>query len=750
VEAVLKRQVTRADRKREEPTDCRLDNVIHIALKELAAVGGLIPETEGKANPVELIDNLVYRRYVHDASNHVVFRRRFSSATGLVFRGQDVEVLDARDPDLPADPEAKRVSVSSPVFPGQEAYLCFSISEGEASLMLRNEDHLFVPPALLPRKKMRYRVLRGPWMAELAAQCRLFDDFAKGRACLTTRQLHGLVLVLGNIKGFEARFLKALHSGLYTDAERRRWQYDFDKLRQRAVKKCSPTCEAMGCPYIKECTCPGASISVLLPRRRGEIRRIEPAMPGVPLEESRERLHDVWEQVRTAENRDIHLVLVDCGVGKTHALLEHPLDRMFVAAPTHRLKNEHLKRYPYDGYLAWPEIPDLPGRFGEAMSQRHATGIGRSADIVRECLKTGDTLPADVRTACLTYLEAEEAIETAPLVFCTHEKALTTVNDVIDTVVFDEDPLNTVLRSEDVKAEDLDALASFLEHQGDTNLLEMASYVRWVLTLGKGIRRRRRTFFLDNVVKLIAREDYPRLGSPAHVLFLCQVFEKRPDGDLVCTQLRPLPSDKVVILSASANMAFYQALYGDRVRVYDLRGTALRGRIIQHPERSYSKMSLQNLTDQELVQRIEEDVRRYGLEGVIVYKRLKEANGQGAFIRGSRIPVICNFGAQYGLDAFKGRTIGIYGVPHQTDMAYKTMALAIGLPIDDYMRYGPVTRNGFEFDMWRYENPDLLSLQLAAIDAEYIQAIGRARLVDHDATVHVFSNVPAPGAILAD
>jgi len=83
-------------------------------------------------------------------------------------------------------------------------------------------------------------------------------------------------------------------------------------------------------------------------------------------------------------------------------------------------------------------------------------------------------------------------------------------------------------------------------------------------------------------------------------------------------------------------------------------------------------------------------------------------------------------------------------------MAYKTVALSIGLPIDDYMRYGPVTHSGFEFDMWRYEDKQLRALQLAAIDAEYAQAIGRARLVDHDASVHVFANYPVLGAVLAD
>jgi hypothetical protein len=548
-------------------------------------------------------------------------------------------------------------------------------------------------------------------------------------------------------------FKQAMDSFLYDEESRKKWAYDYGRIRERAAGAPPITCEFMNCPHIHSCNRRGyKSCAVHIPKRKGEIRRTSSPTPGQTLAESRHELEIAWQTAYSSDDHDIHLILVDTGVGKTHTMLNTPLTKTMVAAPTHLLKEQHGEDYKHGTFLLWPMQPSLPDDYAQKIAACHASGVGNVKKIIEQFAE--NSKDAGLVKKCHEYLAASVAINNAQLVFCTHEKVFNCNNTVIDTIIFDEDPISAILKTIVVQREDLRILHDWVTQLMDRGenkgpLEAMAGKLASLMTAPPGLLPESKPLSRSFINGIIGRKDYPALHSPVHSICLTSACQKGEDGNFTCIEVRRLPGDKkVIILSASANVLLYQKLFGDRVKVTDLRGTALRGRIYQHNARSYSKSFLQKLAQSELENMIKKDVKQYRLDGVITYKQLEKVIDGKCVLGNTDIPMFTHYGAQYGLNQFQGKNTGVYGVPHKTDDVYKLLARAVGFEATGSMRYQTIDRNGYEFEVWTYDNLDLRELQLCMIEGEYLQAVGRARLVSNDCDVHVFSNYPVPKALL--
>lgn len=58
------------------------------------------------------------------------------------------------------------------------------------------------------------------------------------------------------------------------------------------------------------------------------------------------------------------------------------------------------------------------------------------------------------------------------------------------------------------------------------------------------------------------------------------------------------------------------------------------------------------------------------------------------------------------------------------------------------MSFNEISFNGFEFNFNCFINPELRPIQLALIQSDLIQAVGRARTLRTNAIVKVYSNFP--------
>jgi hypothetical protein len=108
-----------------------------------------------------------------------------------------------------------------------------------------------------------------------------------------------------------------------------------------------------------------------------------------------------------------------------------------------------------------------------------------------------------------------------------------------------------------------------------------------------------------------------------------------------------------------------------------------------------------------------------------------------------------HFGATSGMNVLTGKDLVVVGTPHKHPVVYRLIAAALGesiSPDDLQMVNQQVERNGMRFWFFTFRNEVLRNIHLHLVEAELLQAIGRARHLRHDVTVTVFSNYPIPGA----
>lgn len=100
-----------------------------------------------------------------------------------------------------------------------------------------------------------------------------------------------------------------------------------------------------------------------------------------------------------------------------------------------------------------------------------------------------------------------------------------------------------------------------------------------------------------------------------------------------------------------------------------------------------------------------------------------------------------------GSNALEGKNVVVVGTPFVIDRSYKLIGAHLGqIDAKGEPRVRRITYRGFEFSHMTYSDPLLQKLQCYWLTAELEQAVGRARLLDHDKTVIVFASVPCEQA----
>jgi hypothetical protein len=106
---------------------------------------------------------------------------------------------------------------------------------------------------------------------------------------------------------------------------------------------------------------------------------------------------------------------------------------------------------------------------------------------------------------------------------------------------------------------------------------------------------------------------------------------------------------------------------------------------------------------------------------------------------------LIHFGNCEGYDFLNGSDLAVVGTPHKNELHYYFTAHALGIDLQEInfeLQDLKVDWKGFRFRFSTYEDERLRNIQLAAIEAELVQAIGRARSLRTDAEVLVYSNLP--------
>ena len=461
--------------------------------------------------------------------------------------------------------------------------------------------------------------------------------------------------------------------------------------------------------------------------KRGKIKVIESSNP-IPLVDAEEKFKKEFDRVINEDRVDgIYLFRVPTAIGKTEIITSV---HATIAAPTNDLKNEIGGRMKVN-YLTTPDpIIFENTSINNQMNYYYSIGLpNKSIEVLHSIVNTKNKdqySKKDIENANSYINTMRDCYTTTSTLLTTHQRAIHS-SFSNDTIVFDEDPLKSLIDIKSFKISDLFSVNVTLKSK------ELEFVIQSLIDTPVMEIRPTPTFNLDldKLIKDVSQLPNTNLNTNIFDFFSSSFYVRdthKPDIVHYVVK-RDIPRlKKIIILSATAPINLYKRLFGDRLEVIDISEVQQTGKIIQHTTKSYSRNSLNTNT--------KDIVNTVGDTPVITFKSY-----QNHFSNPSNMW----FGNCSGYDELKGKDIAVVGTPHINNVVYFLTAKVLGIDFktsDLSMSYQKVIYNGFEFKFNCFNNENLRIIQFSYIESDLIQAVGRARTLRTGAKVDLYSNFP--------
>jgi hypothetical protein len=550
----------------------------------------------------------------------------------------------------------------------------------------------------------------------------ILKDFTSGKE-LKYLQLIGLATNLIHVNGgfkFMREHMEKFNSLGLTKYK----SEDFAILRESKFNEYYPQRLERFSPYVEDHIYTDIIDAAKNPR--GEVQIIEPVVK-IKLPEAEALLDREFQSIIQSNSKDIFILKTQTAIGKSTKLTNQK--NTTLAFPTHDLKEEISTKMRIDHHL----VPDLPifndRRINDTITAYYSIGLNDDVYILLNSVAymiNTDYCEED-RNLARAYLQAiSDSYSTSKTVLTTHIRALFD-QYTHDTIVFDEDPLKSLLTIEKFNLTDLMSLEqSINDKEPISQIIDLirAAKTGVITTMDQlDIDRHR-------IADLVTNNC---ISSNVIQFFSAMSFCKdKFNPSIIHYQIkRSIPANKkVIIMSATPQIEVYKALYGNRVKVIDIPIAETQGKIIQHTKNGYSRSYLKNNDIEDLIEKI-------GERQVITFQHYKKlfptANSSVHFQN-------CE-----GYDFLKGIDLAIVGTPHKNELYYFFTAHALGVDLSQLnmeLQDLKIDWKGFRFRFTTYQDERLRNIQLEAIEAELVQAIGRARSLRTDAEVVIYSNLP--------
>jgi len=461
---------------------------------------------------------------------------------------------------------------------------------------------------------------------------------------------------------------------------------------------------------------------------RGKIEIVEP-IQRIPLELAESRFKTEFDRVMSSgEAGKIYLFKLPTAIGKTSSITS--CVGVTIAAPTNDLKNEISQRMNVVHHSTPDGIVFETEHLNNKLNYYYSIGLAGKATAVLHDMVNGTGL---VKYPQSDIDKATEYLNQLKNVYRSNETILTTHNRALlsdfknDTLIFDEDPINSLLNIKSLEISDLVKI--------DNNSRDHNSSLKTTIDSlqdkprGEIIETPVLSVDLDEVIDKVSKTT---ISSDIFSFYRSSYMMRDPGTPNTVHYVvkKDLPlNKKVIILSATIPVYIYQKIYGDRVEVIDICDVEQIGEIIQYTKRSCSRNGLakyhREISDQ------------VGNTPVITFK---------SFQHQFQNPVKdMYFGNCSGYDGMKGQDLAVVGTPHRDNVQYLLTASVLGIDFktsDTTMTHQKIEYNGFRFSIKCYDHQDLRNIQLSFIESDLIQAVGRARTLRTNAMVEVFSNFP--------
>lgn len=456
------------------------------------------------------------------------------------------------------------------------------------------------------------------------------------------------------------------------------------------------------------------------------------------------------------QDNSISVLKLCTGLGKS-TLLSKTIDPLehsaVIATPYHTLKDVMIKAIEDNheskcaGVYSTNKLPKFSRKLTELLSE-HKDNPDMVGNILHNIhVFTTDSQEKD-RELVKEYLENEELVfNQEMLAVTTHDKALSNMHTYQQKLgIFDEDPLmkqisnikisfdevNTLIQA--VKFIDVNLknhLSGIIENECNERLI----YRKW------DINKKTLKALKNN--KIISNYQIKTLKTICdnHVFLKLHEFSSNSYSINIPNYIK-FPNDRpFMINSATVSLPIMKIIYGDRLKVLDISHVESKGKVLQCRDKSFSMTNFDKHFNDMIDDICERKQELYNDEMNIITFKDKKArfiDFYGFDNTESHFYYTC------GHNDYEGKNIAVVGTPNFDQNQYKIMAESLGLDYDPNDRFARrlVKYNGKQFYFTTFKSEMLQLLHMSMIDAELIQAVGRARVLHHDCTVELYSIFP--------
>lgn len=639
--------------------------------------------------------------------------------------------------------------------------------EGEADFNVSEEDFRPIKaptgkgkPKLnldgtIQKNKVAWKMRKDIDLDELLEVCELAATHEAGEYLPYHSRYH-LALNYIHLEGGEKRFMAAMDLNSEYDIENRKEQMKVRGIDYAKAQGYMPTnCTTYRCPFFDNCPNRRSNILVKLGAKRGEIRRIAEPSQSISITEAEEVFEKVLEEAFVQKGRNVTVIKAATGLGKTEGVTKLEHKNTMIAVPTHKLGREFNERLTEAGheFLLVPERPELPKEQEEEYINLQKVGMHSKAqalifNLSKDYMKLHVDCITDEQQAIIDYASVIKSIRHANNLLVTHKRIFNIKNKVA-TLIIDEDIMMTELfETEEIDSKDIGNLVALSINAEETFKNQMQSLANQFLTADLGVYMKPKTVAVntEKLEKLI-QDNINAFSGNLISLLECDYFVRTEKGIIQYGKLNNFDhfnETNIIILSATASEKLYRQMFGKEVEFVDIGAIEMKGNIVTHYDKSFSRNSL-NKMDKGTEKALKEAKEIVSDINVITYAKQKAKLKEMGF----NVVEDCHFGATSGIDKYKGQDLAVIGTPNMNPSQYIMVAKLLNLKVTaldqstDGIKYSLVERNGYEFYYNTYSDNEMLQeIQFTFVESELIQAVGRARALRNKCTVHVFANLP--------
>ncbi|PIC73324.1 hypothetical protein [Sporosarcina sp. P17b] len=605
------------------------------------------------------------------------------------------------------------------------------------------------------KNKTSWKTRKDVDLEEIPQVCALAAAHESGEYLPYSSRYH-LALNYIQLEGGETRFMKAMDLNSEYGEQNRKEEMKVRGIDYAKAQGYMPSsCSSDNCPFFEECTNRRTNILLKLGAKRGEIRQIELPSEPISIAEAEEKFEKALNTAFALKGHNITVIKGETGLGKTEGVTKLNHESTMIAVPTHKLGREFHDRLREAGhnFLLIPERPELPITKEIEYNNLQRVGMHSKAqalifNLSKEYMKLHVDSITEEQQQVLDYTSAIQSMRHAENLLVTH-KRIFNIKNKVDTLIIDEDIMMTELFSAgEIKANDVGNLVALSIKEDDSFKNQMQVLANQFLTVEVGVYSKPLTVIIDTdrLEKLI-QDNVEAFEGNIEALLTCDYFVRTEQGVFQYgkrNEFSNFEDTNIIILSATSSEKLYRKAFGKEVQFIDIGTIKKEGKIVTHYDKSFSRNSL-NKMERGTLQALNDAKEIVGERNVITYAKHKASLKELGF----NVIDDCHFGATTGIDKYKGEDLAVIGTPNMNPAQYIMTAKLLGIKVTAFdqstsgVKYILVERNGYEFYYNTYsENAMLQEIQFTYVESELLQAVGRARALRNNCTVHVFTNLP--------